>query len=314
MNVYLLETDSKVLLDEEIKKRVKNASNQITYSLKDTTITDILEEASYVSMFQEMKWIIVKNADFFAKEKLSEKEQATLLRYLEHPYPLTTILFTTYEEVDKRKLLFKKIQEQQGYFSFKAPKGYELVQETKKMIKQKGYQVDEESVKYLLEACQNSWDLIHKEVEKFELFFDRKGPVSLKELKQIVSSNPSDNQFKFVQAVMEKDAATAFKLLEDLLLLKIDVLQLLHLMVREYRMMLIYKILEKKNYLAQDILKELKIADWQLSKIQKNCVRYHMDDLKDALVSLSKMDYQIKSGQQEKLMALQCFLIEQFQY
>ena len=37
------------------------------------SLEDILEEASYVSMFGEMKYCIVKNANFFGSSKLKEK-------------------------------------------------------------------------------------------------------------------------------------------------------------------------------------------------------------------------------------------------
>ena len=139
MNVYLLETTSRVLLEEQIDKILKGSNNKIIYNAEDCTIENILEEASYVSMFEEMKYLVVKNATFFGKGKLKEEEEEKLLTYLESPYPLCTILFTTYEPVDQRKKITKKIKENYEYQNIVTPKGLELYNKVASLLVEKKY-------------------------------------------------------------------------------------------------------------------------------------------------------------------------------
>ncbi len=312
MRLILIETDSKVLLDRKIKEIVGKSTNIITYHYKDCSMSDLLEEASYVSLFEEEKFLILKNATFFGKEKLNEKESDLLLSYLEKPYPNTSIIFTTYEEVDMRKKITKKMTEDYEYISLKAPKNYELTTEVKKLLKD--YRVTDSVIKYLIDACLGNYDILVNEIEKFDLIFKKDETLKLEQMKKIVASNVNDNVFKFVDAVVMKDSYTAFQMLNDFESIKFDVLQLENVLVREYRLMILYKILARKKYSSQEMARELKLQSWQVDKLKREESLYHIEDLKDYLVQLSKLDTKIKSGEYEKNLAFKTFLIQVFEY
>lgn len=312
MKIYLIKTDSKFLLDEKIKEIVPKNANYITYCYPENSIQDILEEASYVSLFLEEKYLIVKNATFFGKGKINEKDTELLLKYLEHPYPNTTVIFTTYEDIDKRKSITKKLLESEKYILLEAPKNYDLFLEIKKRLGK--YQLDDNGVRYLIDACLSNYDILIEEIEKLSLLFQKKEKITLDALKQIVVPNISDNVFKFVDAVIKKDAYTTFHLLEEFAIIKTDVLQLMNMVSREYRLIYYYKILEKKCMSSKEMASELKLQDWQVEKIRKEASSYHEDDLKDHLIELSKIDFGIKSGREEKNVAFINFLMKILEY
>lgn len=312
MQVLLITSDSKVLLEKKIKEIVGNSSVVISYNMDECSLTDVLEEASYVSLFDEMKYLIVKNANIFGKKKLTQKEESQLFQYLEQPYPCTTLIFTTYESIDKRKNLTKKLDDMNAVVELKAPKNYELLQEIKKQTH--AYKIGDASVKFLADACLGNYDLVMKELEKFPLCFQKGESISIEALRQIVASNVSDNLFRFTDAVIKKDLNESIHLLEEFLSLKIDAIQLFNMLAREYRLMYYYKILERQRKSSKDMMNELKLQDWQLQKVMRNASGYHQDDLKDYLIELSKIDYKIKSGQYDKNLALYTFLVENLEY
>ena len=303
----LISSDSKTLLDKKIKEIIGESINVLKYPFGETSMTDILEEASYVSMFEEEKFLIVKNADFFGKEKLNEKDSEKLMKYLENPYPLTTLIFTTYEPCDQRKSITKKIQEVGEFYFIKAPKNYELNEEIKKLLHH--YKVDDTTIRYINEACLGNYDIIVNEIGKLDLYFEKGSTISLDQMKNMIVSNVNDNVFKFVDAVVSKDYRTTFQLLNDFEVIKIDVFQLVNVLVREYRLMFYYKILERKKYNRGDMAKSMKLQDWQLENVRKEAMNYHMDDLKDFLVELSKLDTAMKNGTYEKNLAFTNFLM-----
>ena len=107
MNIYLLKSDSRVLIEEELEKLIPKDQVSISY-VYEKNLENILEEASYVSLFDEKKYLIVKNANFFGKEKLSEKETDLLNEYLEHPYVNTIIFLLLMKRLIKEKDIQKK--------------------------------------------------------------------------------------------------------------------------------------------------------------------------------------------------------------
>ena len=310
---FLIVSDSKFLLDDEIKKIVKDSSNKIVYNYNDVDLKSILEEAGYISMFQDMKYVIVKNANFFGKEKLTDNNSQLLINYLNNPNPYTTLIFTTYEAVDKRKNIFKKFQDLGKIMEIKAPINLELFKTVKGLVMKKGYLIDDDGVRYIINACLGNYDLIYNEVDKLSLLYKENSKISLNTLKELISLNVRDNQFKFVDAVIGKNILLTFSLIKDFKSLKLEPLQLINLLAREYRLMIIERILEKKCNQKQ-IMQELKLADWQLQKIIKNNEMYHIDDLKDYLLSLTKLDYEIKAGIKDKWLGFESFLINVFEY
>ena len=53
----------------------------------------------------------------------------------------------------------------------------------------------------------------------------------------------------------------------------------------------------------------MKLQDWQLENVRKESMNYHMDDLKDFLVEISKLDTAMKNGTYEKNLAFTQFLM-----
>ncbi len=312
MKLILISSDSKTLLDNKLSEIIKENQNKITYQMKDSTIRDIIEEASYVSMFEEEKYIVVKNADFFGKEKLNEKETELLQNYFEHPYEHTTLIFTTYEPIDQRKTITKKIQEAGNVYHITAPKNYELIEEIKRRLKK--YKIEDQTVRYIVDACLGVYDIIINEISKLEFIFEKGSSLSLEQIKKIIVPNVSDNVFKFVDAVVMKDSYTAFHLLQDFESSKIDSFQILNLLAREYRLIFYYKLYEQKGYSLSQIGKELNLRDWQVEKIRKESSNIHKDDLKDFLVELGKIDVATKNGSYEKNLALKSFLMKVLEY
>ena len=65
MNIYLITSDSIRLIDEELKKILKKEKNIETFDLNSVELEDILIEAQYVSMFNDKRAIVVKNANIW---------------------------------------------------------------------------------------------------------------------------------------------------------------------------------------------------------------------------------------------------------
>ena len=68
--MYLLYGLEKYLIDEEIKKIIKDNNidsiNINKYNLENTLLEEIIDDASTISLFQDKKIIIVENAYIFS--------------------------------------------------------------------------------------------------------------------------------------------------------------------------------------------------------------------------------------------------------
>ena len=103
MKIVLINGESILLINEKINSIIKENKNITSFDMINSSIDDILLEAGYFSMFDEEKYIIIRNANFFSSDKISEKELASLMNYLENPNPLTNLIFVCHEKIDFRK-------------------------------------------------------------------------------------------------------------------------------------------------------------------------------------------------------------------
>lgn len=307
--MYLIYGESFRLIEEEIAKIVKEETNVVTMDLFSVSLQDVLVEAGYVSLFEEKKFLIVKNAFFFTSAKSSEEEIEAFLNYMEHPNSSTTLIFTTYDKIDARKKVTKKFGEKNKIINVGNLKPNDLVSKVRDFFFRKKYKIDTETIQYIVNACGNNYDLIYNEVNKLFLYYGEPQTISLEDVKQIVSKSIEDNHFRFVEAVMAKDIKKAVRLLEDLYVLKVEPITLLMLLAREYRILYSALTLRSMGYPIPSISKLLGLQDWQVEKSLRMGSSYYLNDLAVFLKQLAELDYEIKSGKTDRFLALKTFLL-----
>ena len=104
---YLIAGTSNYLINEEIKKIIGDEDyTKIDYL--DTTMEEIVVEASYNDLFGSEKNIIIKNANLFTEK--NETATKKLEKYLENSNPNTTLIFVC-EKVNERLKIVSTMKE-----------------------------------------------------------------------------------------------------------------------------------------------------------------------------------------------------------
>ena len=71
MNIYLISNESYRLIKKEIKKIVKNNNFEI-FNMNKSSIKEILEEASYFSLDNNQKYLVVENIHQYEQDSPQE--------------------------------------------------------------------------------------------------------------------------------------------------------------------------------------------------------------------------------------------------
>lgn len=310
--MYLIYGESYRLIEEEIEKIIKENTNVITMDLNVSSLEDVIREATYVSMFQEKKFLIVRNASFFTSSKTKEEDLDILFKYIENPIALTTILFTSYEKIDARKKIYKEFSKKYKVISVGSLSSNDLMIKIRDYCFYNKFKIDNETIMYIMTACMNNYDLIYNELNKIFLFYHEPQKIELRDVREIVAKSLVDNNFKFVEAVIDKNARLALKILDDLFVLKVDPIALIMLLAREFRLMLSVSTLMRLGMRKKEVAKKLGLQDWQVDKIERENTKYYETDLVEFLKELSLIDYKIKSGEGDKYLELKTFLLRVF--
>ena len=310
MKIVLITGESILLINEKIDEIVKDNKNITSFDMNANTIEDVLLEAGYFSMFEEEKFIIVRNANFFGSGKLNEKEADSLLKYFENPNSLSNIIFICSEKIDSRKKITKALKEKYEMITIPTLKYYEIENRVEKYFGKEGYKIDKDTVKYIVANSLNNYDLVMNEVEKIILYYNHPSYIKKSDVENIVSKSMNTNNFLFVDAIIDGDLEKSLALLKDLKTMKVEPTILISLIAGDIRIMLNIKKLLEENKREYEILNELKLMDWQLEKYLKKAFPYKIKELEEWLVKLTELDLKIKSGKLEKYDALELFILD----
>ena len=304
--IYLISANSYHLIDDELIKIFGDLSDVEIYDYNKTSIEDIITNVNYVSLFNDEKKIVIKNASLFtAKNNI---DTSLLEEYFNSPNPNSILVFTTYDKVDERKKITKIIKDKYQYINIKPFTFKELIDQIINIFKKKKYNISYDNARYIVNNCLNNYDLIINELDKIFLYYKEPQEILYEDLNNIISKTIDDNNFRFVDLVIDKNI-NSLKVLNDLKMQKVEPLILLSLIAREYRLMLIAKDMYQNNINKLKIAKELKLQDWQIDKIITRSYNYSYKELEDALISLNDLDFNIKRGNVDKYLGLELFIL-----
>lgn len=305
---YLISSTSYRLIDEEISNIVKDATNISKFDLTFDDLNNILEEAAYFSLFDEKKYLIVRNAEMFTANKIKIDEEA-LINYLENPNLNTIIIFTTLNKIDSRKKLTTLFKKNNEIISIKQLSAKEIYTKLEAKLKKEKYKISVDSLYYIINNSLNNYDLAYNTLEKIKLYYGDEEDIKQGDIENLIPINIESNSFKFVDAVVNCEYKKASKILYDLYLNKVEPFALINLLFREYKFLLQVKVLNRKKLSKTEIMKSLNLQDWMLDKYLKNCFSYSEKELEHIISSLLNLDYKIKSGKIDKKLGLDLFIL-----
>ena len=308
MNIYLIISESFRLVDEKIATIINNSENVVSYDLNNYLLEDLITEAGYISIFDEQKYIIAKNADFFGSNKLKESDTNILCNYLNNPNDKTTLIFTTSKKVDDRKKITKIVRNNYNVIDIPKLSEYEMNKKIAAIMKKKGYNIDYESIQYLIKNSLNNYDIIYNEIEKIVLYYGDNKTVKIGDLKLLISHSLDDNIFKLINAIVDKNYQAMFKTYEELKIFKVEPIAIISLLAKEYRN--IYLVKTCKNYSNIELMKLMGVQNWQFAKYEKISYDYSIKELKNYIKLLYKMDLNIKKGKIDKYLAIELFMLD----
>ena len=313
-NIYLISSNSIHLIEDEIKKIVKD-NPYTTFDLNNVLIDDVLEEASYFSLFDEIKYIVCKNANIFGSSKKNSSEESTskkdsrLIKYLEDSNPNTVLIFTINGKVDSKKKIVKTIKDRYELIEIPDLKPKEMFNKINELLKKDNYRIDSDTLYYIINNSLNNYDLIINEIDKIKLYYQDKKEIKYDDVINIVSKNLEDNNFKFIEVVMNKNIKDAFKMYDDLMVQKVEPIMLMVMIAKEIRNTLLTKMMSNRS--RSEIMKILGYNyDFQLDKVINYTRMYTVKELEDYLVLISDFDYKIKRGKITNKLALQMLILQ----
>ena len=309
---YLIYGDEIGRVSDMIAKTLKhhhmvlNDLNVTRYSLKETSLEEIVVDAQTISLFDEQKAIVVYDCDFLGGGAGVETESLSL--YLQHPNAETVLVLVGYfEKCDQRKKIVKLVN--QTCRVIRCAKLSE--QERRSYVAQRCRELAIRCEQSVFESLLNrlSFDMIELE-HQLELLSCYPDQLDSDVVKQLIVQRIEDNVFELVNMLLKGRYDKVFAIWNDLDHLNREPVFLISVLASQFRFYYQVKSCMAMKMNEEGIAQKLKAHPYRVKLAMASIKRISLSQLLTMLNLLAEADQQIKSGKVDKKLAFEMFLIK----
>ena len=187
------------------------------------------------------------------------------------------------------------------------PLNYYKVSDTvRQAVKKRNCTIDDDALELLLSRKGTNLMDIASEVEKLCLYTQH---IDIHCVEELVSRPLDENVFDLTTAILSKDKQKMMSIYKDLMTINEEPVKLIVLVANSMRLIYQVKLLDRKGYTDQEIAKMLAVNPFRLKYVRKEGQFFQIDELLRCLNELSLLDVKIKTGQIDKKLGLELFML-----
>jgi DNA polymerase-3 subunit delta len=255
----------------------------------ETGWTRIVDAARTGSLFVAKRAVVVRGAD------QAKGEGEDLLAFIGDPPPDVTLVLVA-AKPDKRKTLWKKITESVTVVEAEPLKGRVLRSFVVDEIRRRGLRLGEDGLNELIERVGQDLRRTMGELDKLEAFAGDSKAVSADDVAKVLGRGMAKPLYKLADAMMNRQAAEALDLIEELLEDGEPALRMLATMHRAIRQTRAARALLAARTPTSEYASRLGIPPFKTGEMIDAAKRWSDVELKKAVQALARADLRIKTG------------------
>lgn len=300
MNLYLFYGNNKSIINDKINNIINKYNivdnNIIKYDLEDN-LDNIIEEASMISLFGDTKLILI-NTTFKEDIDIDKLEE-----YLKHYNNNTYIVFISNDKVDTRRKLYKLITKYGTIEEVNNDNNY-----IRSYIKEyiKDYKID---INYFLSKVSDNLDNIKNELDKLMLYKMKDKNITNSDIDDLVISNIEEDIFALTDSVITNNIDKSITLYNKFMDKNYEPIYIIGLLGNQFTLLYQVKKLYNMGKSNNDIASILGVHPYRVKLAIQNSYYYTEEDLIKYIYKLGNLDKDIKTGNIDKSLGLELFLI-----
>ena len=305
--VYLLYGEETFLLESSLKKMKKLFGEMILginyIQIDETNVEELISDLETPAFGYEKKLVIAKSSGLFKKEgkranaklqDLKEKVYEYFKDNIEEIKQFNIVIFIE-EEIEKNKL-YKLLEKAGKVYSFEKQTPSQIVSRLKSIYNAYKVNIDDITLKYLIESCGTSMQKLINESRKLIEFAGENGTVNKKDIDLLCIKEVDAVIFSLTDSLGKKDIVSALETLKNLIYNKEPIQKIFITLYNHFKKIYLTKLaLEEKK----DIALVLNLKPNQLflaSKYKGQAGYFSKEELRNIIEELILLDRNYKIG------------------
>lgn len=309
MNTYLIYGNDYGLIKREIDKLTNEVSDVVKYDLSTDKIDELLDDASCMSLFGDKKVLVGENALFLTTTTTNINHNLDYLtNYLnDDNHENIVILSVLTDKLDERKKIVKLLKEKSKVIYKELIDNKDLPRFVINEFNNEGYKIDYKAANYFVNYVGKNVDILLSEINKMIIFKDNDKNITIYDINEISSKAINDNVFDLSDAIMKKDFNKIYACYNDLIILKEEPIKIIAMLGNQFNLVYQCKLLSSKGLSEKEIATSLGVHPYRVKLAIET--DYIISELKDILIKLHNLDFEIKSGKVDKNVGFDNFLL-----
>lgn len=310
---YLADSAKQTLIQATLAEDERDLNFGI-YDMEEVPVGVALDDAESVPFFGDKRLVIMDRPNFFTAEKSKQKIDHDLVwleNYLKNPPDFTILaFFAPYEKLDERKKITKLLKKTATVIEVNTLSEKEVRHFLKDTIANEGYTMTPEAFELFIQLTDAKLSTAMSELPKLLLFSSETKQITKSAVNDLVAKSLEQNIFALVEYVLKRQTANALSLYQDLLLQKEDPIKINAILMTQFRLLLQVKFLEKKGYQQGDSAGMLKVHPYRVKLAIQQARKFSEKVLVSAFEGLVDAEYRLKTGQGDKEMQFELFVLQ----
>lgn len=285
------------LLEQAVQRTrdavVPTEARDFNYSVfhgRETPVEVILDTARTFPVFSPRRLVLVKEA-----QEISAAALDAFLPYLADAAPETVLLFTA-DKIDARRKFFLEFKKHGALVEFKRLYDNQIPAFVREQAQSAGRNLTEDAMALFCRRVGNNLQEVHGELNKLFSYLGERTLVDAADVAAVVSDTRIDSIFDLTNALGQRDAATALRLLGRLLDEGTVPLVILTMMTRHFRQMWKARELLDQGMPTRDLARRLSINPYFLDSLVGQARRFPPARYRQVFDQLLDTDLALKSS------------------
>ncbi|EYE88493.1 hypothetical protein Q428_07875 [Fervidicella metallireducens AeB] len=271
----------------------------------NVNFNEIINSCETLPFLSDKKIIYIQNISNNALMAIGEN----LIEYCKNIPKGIILLITLEDDVDIKNKYLNVIKNIGYIIEFNQLRGDELNKFVIDMLGRYGKLINKSELIYLLSETGSSLESLEMEIQKLVCYAMDEDVITKEHIDSIVTRTLESNVFKMVDCIAKKDADNALTILNNLLFQKEEHLKILAMIIRQYRLLLQTKLALVEKLNINEIKSGLKLKDFMIQNLIRQCNIYSIQDIKNALRMCLDVDYSIKTNRISNDLALELLIV-----
>ncbi len=294
-------------IDSIINSYDLNTSEVINLDLEETSIITLLEEINMIPFLYDKKIVVAKNLNFLKNQKTDPKLVNLFFDYLKKPVDSTILILVLDSGI--KAATIKKIKENSAYFKLDKIDIKDINQIVLDNFNNLGYTISKNALDELILRSNNDYNRVLIEIEKITTYKGNDYNIDINDIFLLVSKDLSDDVYDLLNAIFESNKVVALQIYDSLIKSNVDELKILSVLQNKFIEIYQTKELVLEKVSREQIADIFKVKSGRAYYMIKNANLYKVQQIKDNMNKLLDLEYKIKSGQVDKKLGLQLYLL-----